>query len=189
MRAVEAARGRGAQAGFTLLEVLISILLVSIGIFGFAKMQALALSDTHVASSRSVVALQAASLAGTLQGNRAYWASASAPASVTIKGSSIANGTGTAAATAASCDADRAPPAPQCTAAQLALSDLQQWAIHMNDLLPSYEATVGCSPGGEPVTCTITVKWIEKYVASTKASVSDSTATGGTRSYTLHVKP
>jgi len=60
MRAVEAARGRGAQAGFTLLEVLISILLVSIGIFGFAKMQALALSDTHVASSRSVVALQAA---------------------------------------------------------------------------------------------------------------------------------
>ncbi|HUD32460.1 MAG TPA: type IV pilus modification protein PilV, partial [Variovorax sp.] len=75
---MSAPRLAGRTGGFTLLEVLVAIVLVSIGLLGFAKMQALALSSTSVAGNRSMVSMQAGSLAAAMHGNRAFWSAGTA---------------------------------------------------------------------------------------------------------------
>lgn len=178
------------QRGFMLIEVLVSILLVTIGIFGFAKTQALALSSTQVARSRSIVSVQASSLAALMHGNRTFWAAGVAPANFSLSGSAVTDSTGVLTATVTTCQALIAPAAALCTPAQLAAWDVQQWALHMADLLPSYTAAVSCTTTtNAPVSCVLTVSWTEKYVSATRAAASDSAATGGARSYTLHIEP
>ena len=60
--------------GFTLLEVMVSLVVTSIGLLGIAKLQALAYASTGSASVRSLVALQAAGLAASMHADRGYWA-------------------------------------------------------------------------------------------------------------------
>jgi prepilin-type N-terminal cleavage/methylation domain-containing protein len=60
--------------GFSLIEVLVALIVVSVGLLGIAKMQAVAYSSTGVASKRSLAAIEAASLASSMHANRAYWA-------------------------------------------------------------------------------------------------------------------
>ena len=178
------------QHGFTLIEVLVSILLVSIGIFGFAKTQALALSSTQIASSRSIVSVQASSLAALMHGNRTFWAAGVAPANFSLSGSTVTDSTGVLTAAVTTCVASTVPATALCTPAQLAAWDLQQWAVHMADLLPSYTAAASCTTTtNAPVNCVLTVSWTEKYVSATRTAALDSAATGGTRSYTLYIEP
>src|ERR1700743_472856 len=73
----------GAHAGFTIVETLVALLVISIGLLGIAKMQALAMSSTGTARMRSIAALEAASLASALRADRNYWAGIAAGASVT----------------------------------------------------------------------------------------------------------
>ncbi|WP_219215092.1 type IV pilus modification protein PilV [Variovorax boronicumulans] len=178
------------ERGFTLIEVLVAILLVAIGIFGFAKMQALALSSTQVSSARSIVSMQASSLAAAMQGNRTYWASGVAPASFSTAQSTVTDATGVLSATVGSCEAAAKPATPACTSAQLAARDVQQWASNLANLLPTSSSTVSCSTSTSvPVSCVLTISWKERYVASTRATASDSAATGGSRSFTLYIEP
>ena len=179
-------RGQG-QNGFTLIEVLVAVLLVTIGIFGFAKMQALAMSSTQIASVRSIVAMQASSLAATMQGNRAFWSNV-APASISMSGTTVTDATGVLSTSAKTCQAATKPATPACTPAELAARDVTQWATNLNNVLPSYSSTVICNQT-LPIRCVITVNWIEKYVAALRNTVADSAATGGARQYSLHVEP
>ncbi|MFV0675042.1 type IV pilus modification protein PilV [Variovorax sp. tm] len=177
------------ERGFTLLEVLVAILLVSIGIFGFAKMQALALSSTQVASSRSIAAMQAASLAAAMHSNRKFWASGTAPTSFSTEGATVKDDSNVLTATGIDCQ--KTTPAP-CTPAQLAAYDLQQWATHMNNLLPGYTSQTTCTnTAGNPVNCALLIKWQEKYVSASRstASAPTSAATSGDRYYTLFIQP
>ena len=178
------------QQGFTLLEVLVAILLVAIGVFGFAKMQALAMSSTQVANNRSIVAVQASSLAAAMHGNRAFWSAGLAPATFSTSGATVTDSTGVLNATVSTCKATTKPASPLCSSAQLAAWDLQNWAANLAGLLPTSRSTVACSTStNTPISCVLTVSWTEKYVASTRAVASDSAATGGTRSYTLYIEP
>ena len=61
------------DAGFSLVEVMVALIVMSVGLLGIAKMQALALTSTTSARMRSLVALEAASLASTMRADRAYW--------------------------------------------------------------------------------------------------------------------
>jgi type IV pilus assembly protein PilV len=74
----------------------------------------------------------------------------------------------------------------------LAAYDVQQWATHMNALLPGYTSTVTCSnTAGVPVSCVLRIEWQEKYVSASRstASAPASFATGGARFYTLQIEP
>ncbi len=64
---------RSRARGFTLLEVMIALVITSIGLLGIAKIQALAYASTGSASLRSLVAMQAAGLASSMHTNRNYW--------------------------------------------------------------------------------------------------------------------
>src|SRR5271169_198769 len=64
----------GRSAGFTLIEIMVALIVTSIGLLGIAKLQALAYASTGSAAVRSLVALQAAGLAASMHVNRSYWA-------------------------------------------------------------------------------------------------------------------
>lgn len=185
-------RPRAGVRGFTLIEVMIAVVLIAIGLLGLAKTGALAVSNTQVASSRSLVALQASSLASAMQGNKAYWESGVAPTTFSTQGAVVTdNQTGVLSLVGPNC---ATAPAPACSPAQLAAYDVQSWASNLTLMLPSATATFTCTNvAGSQISCVITVNWSEKYVAVNRTTATGTAANGGTQtatqSYSLYVAP
>ena len=61
---------RARQRGFSLIEVLISILVVCIGLLGFARLQVYALKSNRVAIQRSFATLHAYNMIDCIRANR-----------------------------------------------------------------------------------------------------------------------
>ena len=169
--------------GFSMVEVLVSMVIAAVGLLGFAKLQAAALSNTQTARTRSLVAMQAASLAAAMNANRAYWGSADAPAHVTMRGGEVSDPEGVLSA-AATCLGSG------CTPAQLAADDLQSWARTAQTQFPDHEASVSCSTAAAaPVHCVIEVSWSEKTVAINRSTAAAPAAMVSRQQYTLYVEP
>jgi len=173
------------EQGFTLLEVMVSVFILAVGLLGIAKMQALAIASTQVSSSRSLVALQASSLAAAMHGGRAWWSNGLAPPRFTINGATVADSSGALSASVPACTS-----AAPCTAAQLAARDVQQWAAHMNPLFPSHATQVTCSTVVNlPISCVISITWTEKTVSSLTQSAATQADASADRTYVLYVEP
>ena len=174
--------------GFSLVEVMVAVLVISIGLLGIAKMQALALSSTGNARLRALVSLEAASLASAIRANRTYWAgSAVAGTDLVVKTtganiSSSSDGTLTAVQDC-SYGGTNAP----CATGPLAAYDVQQWAQQINTLIPGVISIIDCTlPAvGTPVTCTIQINWTENEVAVN----AQATGAMAVPQYTLYVEP
>lgn len=175
------------SAGFGLIEVMVSLIVIAIGLLGIAKMEGLAYASTGIASSRSLAAIEAESLGAVMHADRAYWASGLASGSFTVSNTAITNLTSTTIlTTAVTCTTTTTTP-PQCTPAQLAAWDVQQWQAALNNLLPNYLATVSCTtPVTDAVNCTIQISWSEVNVAINSQGQG---AIGAGPSYTLNVQP
>src|SRR5271156_2062104 len=120
--------GRGVSAharGFTLLEIMVALIVTSIGLLGIAKLQALAYASTGSAAVRSLVALQAAGLAASMHANRTYWAAAPSP--FTITGTVISDSTLNSTATDPTYCASLGGGAP-CPTEVMAAFDLHTYA-------------------------------------------------------------
>lgn len=175
--------------GVSLLEVLIALVVISIGMLGIAKMQALAIASTRVSSMRSLIAIEASSLASAMHANSVYWSAppvASAAATFEVDVTSGATGgtitkSSDSALQAGSTDCTSAT----CVGAPMAEYDLQQWGTALFNVMPTSTGSVICS--GLPPACTITVNWTESYVAMNAATKY----VNGTQqqSYTLMVQP
>lgn len=181
----------GRRQGFTLIEVLVAVALIAIGLLGIAKTGALAVSNTYVASTRALVALQAASMAAAMQSNKAYWASGVAPTTFSTQGAIVNDQTGVLNHIGPDCNT---AVAPACSPAQLAAYDIQSWANSFALLLPGVKTGFTCTTlVGAPITCVITVNWSEKYVAINRTTATGTAANGGTQtaiqSYSLYVTP
>jgi type IV pilus assembly protein PilV len=188
---LERARRRGARAtglayrrerGFSLMEVMVALVVSTVGLLGLAKMEALAMSSTGVASSRSLAAIEASSLAAAMHANPGYWAAGgTAPASIIISGTATTNpyaGTPTCTATGSS----------SCAPLAMAYNDLNQWAGAVSNVLPGYLATINCSQVVNiPVTCTIKLQWTENGVAVSAKQTQISSLAAPT--YILYVQP
>jgi len=175
--------------GFSMIEVLITIVVLSIGFLGLAKMQASAVSNTQTARTRSLVALQAGSLVSAMHANSAFWAEnpVSNPApSFTSVGTTI-----TTSATSLT-----SPPASMCLTAtctkeQLAAADVKTWVAGLNSRFPSYTAAVTCAvrTATAPAACRITVTWLENIVAMNSTTAATGAASSARPSFTLFVEP
>lgn len=187
-------RHESKSRGFSLVEVLVALVVVSIGLLGLAKMQSVALASTTVSGTRSIVAIQAASLAAMMHANPDYWQNNLVPQTTTISYNSnpfsgvtacIIGGAG--AGTSA------------CTPKQMAQYDLGQWAIAMQKLLPVYTSTITCqlvttSPGTSSISCVIQIQWPENAVAadasqSQTAIANLNASTNNMIQYSLYVQP
>jgi type IV pilus assembly protein PilV len=178
--------------GFTLIEVLVSLIIIGVGMLGIAKLQAMSYASTGTASFRSVAAIQAASLAAAMRANRNYW---TAPAATTgampATGVTMSVTSGSSTPTVSINDATVAitlpPPALSCPYAGTGLApnviagcDLSTWAASINSLLPAVNATVTCAPATpvsgvtQPIGCTIQLNWSENQTGINAQSVAQS---------------
>lgn len=165
------------ERGFSLVEVMVALVICSVGLLGIAKMESLALSSTGVASGRSLAAIEASSMAAAMHANRAYWGNATAPATTPVDASANNYSAATACTTAGAC----------ATAQAMALYDLQQWSLALKAVLPNFFATINCSTTTLPVNCTITVQWAEAGVAIN--SQQTNMANLAVPTYTVFVEP
>jgi type IV pilus assembly protein PilV len=182
--------GFGSRArGFTLLEVMVSVVITAIGLLGIAKIHALAYSSTATAGARSLVALQAAGLASSMHANRSYWAAGTAPVPVIITGTAINDATLNGAAASTGYCVFGTGPTP-CTPDLMAAFDLHTYAAQLNGALGNSNpvTTITC-PVAIPVNCTIQVTWNEKAVSINQQSVAGTAQTTFAPTYTLYVEP
>jgi type IV pilus assembly protein PilV len=180
--------------GFSLIEILVAVLIISVGLLGIAKLQALAISNTGNSRLRALAALQAASLASMMQADRSYWTSTpivGTDLTVTITGSSIS----------AASDATLSGAMPDCsngatcTPVQLAAYDLQHnWIPEIVSVIPSQTTNIDCKlpAAAQPVTCKINMTWTENLINSNSAQNVNNATTKtalATPTYELVVQP
>lgn len=181
---------RDKAAGFSLIEALITLVVVGVGLLGLAKIQAAAVGNTQTSRVRSLVALQTESLVAAMHGNRGFWAVANtAPATFGASGVAVTDSRGVLGTAVASCPSASGN---GCASDKLAAYDLQQWALSMNTNFPGYTATGNCSTDTTlPVSCNITVTWAEKTIAvnATTASAASAGQSSTQQSYTIYVQP
>jgi type IV pilus assembly protein PilV len=184
MKACRASRqpaGGRLVAGFSLVEVMVALVVMSVGLLGIAKMQALALSNTSVASTRSLAAIEASSLAASMHANRGYWSSSLVAPTIQIQGATVTPAVGPTVDCVAK----------SCTPASLAAYDLQQWTTAALQILPpDYVANIACTATDTPPNCTITIQWNEKSVALNQNGLAQNTGIAiNSPKYELYVEP
>ncbi len=184
-----------ASRGFSLIEVMVALIIIAVGMLGIAKMQALALSTTESSGVRSLVAIEAASLAASMHANRDYWVSGPPPSSFTVD--TVATGAGTSTVTITDPTnvlnvVQNCATVAVCLPANLAAYDVQQWGAALGQVVPASHATVACAlVAGTPVNCTIQIQWAETVTSTNNATAATSSAASVLNSpvYTLYVEP
>ena len=166
------------SSGYSLIEVLVALVIISIGVIGVAAMQATALANTHTSQTESIAAIEARSLADAMLANPAFWNGGPAPtSSVTITAGPTITGS-TALASTTKCNAGS-----NCSASDLAAYDVNTWATEYFQQVPNaVNAVVACNTTAPPV-CTIQLKWTPKATVGTNAGTQSSATTPVT--YTL----
>jgi type IV pilus assembly protein PilV len=183
-----APQGRLRGSGFSLIEVMVALIVMSVGLLGIAKMQALALSSTTTSRMRSLMSLEAASLASTMRADRAYWSAEKVSPLVVQIGAGAVTSTNDTTLQAGTCP---------CTSPQIAMNDLREWATELNDLAPAATSVVTCTPPpataplSTPVSCQISVSWTESLVASNaqQALQEQQSPPPAPTSFTIYVDP
>ncbi len=127
--------------GFSLLEVLITILIVSMGLLGMAALIISGVRSNNVAHYRSVATKQAEDIADRMRANLAG-VNAGDYNDLTVN-----------IPTSSDCMAST------CSAAQMAVYDHAQWNTANSRLLPGGQGTVN---GSVAAGYTITLRWTEK---------------------------
>jgi type IV pilus assembly protein PilV len=164
--------------GFSLVEVMVALVVTTVGLLGLAKLESVSLSSTGVASMRSIAAIEASSMAAAMHANGGYWANGFAATSYTI----------TSSTTTYQGNSCTSPGSGSCNAQQQAYYDLTLWQASLNQMLPQYLATINCSPPPlYPITCTIQLQWVENAVAANSQQTQMSGLTPNT--YQLFVQP
>lgn len=137
------------QSGFSMLEVLVSLLIILLGALGMAGIQMLSINNTEIARYQSLAALLASSMAAEIQANKAYWGTAPT-AGITVTNQVVTGGPGSGT---------------------VAGDSLQTWANSIDSVLPAATGTVNCS--STPAICQVQLQWKENNVA-----LHDATGTG-----------
>lgn len=153
-------------AGFAMLEVLISMLLIMIGVLGIAGMQMFAINNTENARYQSLAVILASGMAAMMQANVAYWSTP--PVSIIVNGATI---TGGPAATANDCTA------VACagnSGGEMAYYDLKSWGSALAAGLPSGTGVISCPTGSTPAICKLTLTWSEKNTALSNPTGAES---------------
>lgn len=163
--------------GVTLIEVLVALVVTSIGLLGVAKMQALAIAATRTSSARSLIAIEASSMASAMHANAAYWRNVSLVGvtyNATVSGAAITGSSdATLLAQGTNCQAVSCAGSPVAMAA-FDLAGPNGWGAALQNVSPTATGTIECT--GSPAICTIFVTWTENMVNMNNLN----TATGQT---------
>ena len=147
--------------GFTLIEILVSLLVLSVGLLGLAALQGTALKNNNSAASRSQATFLAYDIIDRMRANP-----------TAFDGGNYDNAYGVAPTGGTNCQTTSA----NCTAAQMAAFDLDQWKCLLGNwtsdatcnttldidrgLLPDGDGRI-VRDGGDPDIVTVTVRWTD----------------------------
>lgn len=132
------------QTGFTLLEILVAIVVLSLGLLGLAGLQAATLRNNQIAYYRAIAIQQTYDMADRIRANQAG-----------VKAGAY-NNLNTAIPADPDCVANA------CTAAQMAVADHSQWNNNNARMLPAGTGTVVRGANGSFV---VTISWNENTEA------------------------
>lgn len=149
-----------AQRGFSMIEVLVTMMIIALALLGAAGLQANALRINQGGQSRVQAVFLAADLAERMEANRA---GAVAGLYAVAKSS-----------TPSDSDSGSACDSSACTPSQLADFDLSQWEYAVSQTLPKGSWTVTHSTTGNPSTYTIVIGWVDRRSNTKYASVDTS---------------
>lgn len=136
------------QQGFTLLEVLIALLVLSIGLLGLAALQTTGLRSNEMASMRTTATMLAYDITDRMRAN---------PQGILDGDYVIDSGPITGSVTDCT--------STDCTTAQLATYDLNQWKNAVATL-PGGLSDI-TQAAGPPLSHTITLRWDENRTGAT----------------------
>jgi type IV pilus assembly protein PilV len=120
------------QQGFSMLEVLIAVLVFSLGMMGLAGLLIFAIQSNHVAYLRTQATFLAHSMADRMGANPAgVWAGDYNIGAILAPGAGITT----------TCSGG-------CNPAELATHDIQAWSQQLNTFLPNAKAKISCGTGG-----------------------------------------
>ena len=122
---------RPRSRGFTLIEVLIALVVLSIGLLGIAALQGVGLRSSHVAYLTSQASLLAYDMSDRIRAN---------PAEFSTHGLVF-----------------DCPETPATT--PLADADMHEWSCAVETILPEGSGTVTRTPAGDFLRYTIVVEW------------------------------
>ena len=137
------------QRGFTLVEALVALVVLSIGMLGIAALYVESLRAGREAVTRSTAVLLAGDMADRIRANR-------------DAGPAYAKDADDVGAESANCEQGGA--SASCTPAVMAAHDIALWEAEIKQTLPGGSQATGeiaVNTGTNPRTYTITVSWIE----------------------------
>ena len=136
------------NAGFTLIEILIAMLVLAVGLLGLAGLQATSLKNNQSAYNRSQATQLAYDLADRMRANTSGIASytTTTPSAAVAKQNCLTT-TG-------------------CSPTDMAINDLYEWNLAVTTALPSGTGTISISAG----IYTITVNWDDNRDGSVDTS-------------------
>lgn len=128
---------RQAQSGVTLLENMVALLVISVGLLGFAGMQAFTLHGGASTTYRQIAMQQAHDMADRIRANPAAYYTRDAVTGLYPNLYAGVTATATPAAPSTDCRTKT------CTAAALAAFDIFEWQSANNVLLPGNHTAAG----------------------------------------------
>lgn len=143
------------QNGFSMIEVLVTMVILAIGLLGVAGLQIASVRNTQVAAQRSIATQQAYDIAERMRANMGAFAANGVP----VPGSGTVGGAydnlGPNIPVAPAC-------APNCTPAQQAVIDHAAWNTANARVLTGGSGTVTINPPGNLSDgFTVTLNWTE----------------------------
>lgn len=172
---------RSAQRGFSMIEVLVTLLIISLALLGTAGLQAYSMRLNQGGQLRSLAVFLAADLAERMEANKAG----------ALAGDYVVANTTGAAFLATAGAASTACVSAACSTAALVAFDLSQWQNAVAATLPQSSWTVAQAVAGAQSTYTITVSWVDRRTNTSNAAAdansqfgSNAGGTGEKFSYT-----
>ncbi|MCP5012167.1 MAG: type IV pilus modification protein PilV [Aestuariibacter sp.] len=141
------------QKGFTLIEVLVAVLVLSMGLLGVAGMQMLSLKNTNSAYQRAQATQLAYDILDRMRANR---------------DEALKTGSGYVASIGGSYSTSTACETGTCSASNMATYDIANWKTALADTLPSGDGSTSINTGTNMVT--VNVIWDDVAV---KIAVGD----------------
>ena len=129
--------------GFSLVEALVALVVLSIGMLGIAALHVEGLRSARTALTRTTAVALASDIADRIRANR----NAKTEYNTVV--------------TSADTDAKCAPKGAGCTPAELAHHDKATWLGAIENALPGGTGTIDCDDAAVPATYTITISWSE----------------------------
>lgn len=139
------------QDGFTLVEVLVAIVILSIGVLGAVGMQAAAMQSNKEVRYQAIAGALARELAEKMRGNHAVGVKISAAENPYLLNATFTSAD-TVSAPTPNCFTDACP-----TGLQIAAWDIYEWQLRLINALPSPRVRICMDK--EPFTTTGEPKW------------------------------